>query len=74
MLPQRRAGARHPLTWKSTAARSRNMATRFSINHQMMAAAGYARVVHESQPGSTGYGEAFANMLHDRFPVRITTT
>jgi len=40
---------------------------RFSMKHQMLAAAGYA-VLATNPCGSTGYGEAFANALHDRFP------
>jgi acylaminoacyl-peptidase len=40
---------------------------RFSIKHQMMAAAGYA-VLYVNPRGSTGYGEAFAHALHDAFP------
>ncbi|HEY2133723.1 MAG TPA: S9 family peptidase [Acetobacteraceae bacterium] len=40
---------------------------RFSIKHQMMAAAGYA-VLYVNPRGSTGYGEAFATALHDAFP------
>ena len=40
---------------------------RFSIKHQAMAAAGYA-VLFCNPAGSTGYGEAFTDALHDRFP------
>ena len=40
---------------------------RFSIKVQALAAAGYA-VLFSNPTGSTGYGEAFANALHDRFP------
>jgi len=40
---------------------------RFSIKYQLLAAAGYA-VLFTNPCGSTGYGEAFANALHDRFP------
>ncbi len=40
---------------------------RFSIKHQAMAAAGYA-VLSCNPAGSTGYGEAFTDALHDRFP------
>ena len=40
---------------------------RFSIKHQMLAAAGYA-VVFANPRGSVGYGEAFATALHHRFP------
>jgi acylaminoacyl-peptidase len=40
---------------------------RFSIKHQAMAAAGYA-VLYCNPAGSTGYGEAFTDALHDRFP------
>ncbi len=40
---------------------------RFSIKHQMLAAAGYA-VLFANPRGSIGYGEAFAADLHDRFP------
>jgi acylaminoacyl-peptidase len=40
---------------------------RFSIKHQMLAAAGYA-VLFANPRGSVGYGEAFAMGLHDRFP------
>ena len=41
--------------------------SRFSIKHQAMAAAGYA-VLFCNPAGSTGYGEAFTDALHDRFP------
>ena len=40
---------------------------RFSIKVQTLAAAGYA-VLISNPTGSTGYGEDFANALHDRFP------
>eukprot|EP01037_Dinobryon_pediforme_P002154 gene2154-2191_t len=40
---------------------------RFSIKHQSFVAAGYA-VLAVNPAGSTGYGEDFANSLHDRFP------
>ena len=40
---------------------------RFSIKVQALAAAGYA-VLFSNPTGSTGYGEDFANALHDRFP------
>ena len=40
---------------------------RFSVKHQAMAAAGYA-VLFCNPAGSTGYGEAFTEVLHDRFP------
>jgi dipeptidyl aminopeptidase/acylaminoacyl peptidase len=40
---------------------------RFSIKVQALAAAGYA-VLYSNPAGSTGYGEDFANSLHDRFP------
>lgn len=40
---------------------------RFAMKHQMLVAAGYA-VLAVNPCGSTGYGEAFANALHDRFP------
>ena len=49
------------------AAPMRSTATRFSIKHQAMAAAGYA-VLFCNPAGSTGYGEAFTDALHDRFP------
>ena len=41
--------------------------SRFSVKHQAMAAAGYA-VLYCNPCGSTGYGAAFADALHDRFP------
>ena len=40
---------------------------RFSVKHQALVGAGYA-VLYANPAGSTGYGEAFANALHDRFP------
>jgi dipeptidyl aminopeptidase/acylaminoacyl peptidase len=40
---------------------------RFSIKHQCFAAAGYA-VLFVNPRGSIGYGEAFAQALHDRHP------
>jgi acylaminoacyl-peptidase len=40
---------------------------RFSIKHQCFAAAGYA-VLLVNPRGSIGYGEAFAQALHDRHP------
>ena len=41
--------------------------SRFSIKHQAITAAGYA-VLYCNPAGSTGYGEAFTDALHDRFP------
>ncbi len=40
---------------------------RFSIKYQCFVAAGYA-VLSVNPVGSTGYGEDFANLLHDQFP------
>jgi acylaminoacyl-peptidase len=40
---------------------------RFSMKHQMLAAAGYA-VLFANPAGSTGYGEKFALALHNRYP------
>ena len=40
---------------------------RFSLKYQLFAAAGYA-VLYANQRGSSGYGEAFANLINDAWP------
>jgi dipeptidyl aminopeptidase/acylaminoacyl peptidase len=40
---------------------------RFSLKYQLFLAAGYA-VLYVDPRGSTGYGEAFANLAHDAWP------
>jgi dipeptidyl aminopeptidase/acylaminoacyl peptidase len=39
----------------------------FSVGHQLFAGAGYI-VVYVNPRGSTSYGEAFANIIHDDYP------
>jgi dipeptidyl aminopeptidase/acylaminoacyl peptidase len=57
----------HPLVLEIHGGPYAQYGDRFSMKHQMLAAAGYA-VLAVNPCGSTGYGEAFANALHDRFP------
>ena len=57
----------HPLVLEIHGGPYAQYGARFSMKYQMMAAAGYA-VLFTNPTGSTGYGEAFANALHDRFP------
>ncbi len=57
----------HPLVLEIHGGPYAQFGNRFSIKHQMLAAAGYA-VLFVNPAGSTGYGEAFATALHDRFP------
>jgi dipeptidyl aminopeptidase/acylaminoacyl peptidase len=57
----------HPLVLEIHGGPFAQYGDRFSMKHQMMAAAGYA-VLAVNPCGSTGYGEEFANALHDRFP------
>ncbi len=57
----------HPLVLEIHGGPFAQYGERFSMKHQMLAAAGYA-VLAVNPCGSTGYGEAFANALHDRFP------
>jgi dipeptidyl aminopeptidase/acylaminoacyl peptidase len=65
MLPK--VGGRHPLILEIHGGPFAQYGDRFSIKHQMLAAAGYA-VLFANPRGSTGYGEDFANALHDRYP------
>jgi acylaminoacyl-peptidase len=57
----------HPLVLEIHGGPYAQYGARFSIKFQLLAAAGYA-VLFANPTGSTGYGEAFANALHDRFP------
>jgi dipeptidyl aminopeptidase/acylaminoacyl peptidase len=57
----------HPLVLEIHGGPYAQYGARFSIKYQMLAAAGYA-VLFTNPTGSTGYGEEFANALHDRFP------
>lgn len=57
----------HPLVLEIHGGPYAQYGDRFSMKYQMMAAAGYA-ALFVNPCGSTGYGEAFANALHDRFP------
>jgi acylaminoacyl-peptidase len=57
----------HPLVLEIHGGPFAQYGERFSLKHQMLAAAGYA-VLATNPCGSTGYGDAFANALHDRFP------
>jgi acylaminoacyl-peptidase len=57
----------HPLALEIHGGPYAQYGARFSIKYQLMAAAGYA-VLFANPTGSTGYGEDFANALHDRFP------
>jgi dipeptidyl aminopeptidase/acylaminoacyl peptidase len=57
----------HPLALEIHGGPYAQYGARFSIKYQALAAAGYA-VLSVNPTGSTGYGEDFANALHDRFP------
>ena len=57
----------HPLVLEIHGGPYAQYGTRFSLKYQGLAAAGYA-VLSVNPTGSTGYGEDFANALHDRFP------
>ena len=57
----------HPLVLNIHGGPFAQWGDRFSIKHQAFVGAGYA-VLYANPAGSTGYGEAFANALHDRFP------
>ena len=57
----------HPMVLEIHGGPYAQYGTRFSIKYQALAAAGYA-VLSVNPTGSTGYGEDFANALHDRFP------
>ena len=65
MLP--RGPGPHPLVLTIHGGPFAQWGDRFSIKHQALLGAGYA-VLYANPAGSTGYGEAFANALHDRFP------
>jgi acylaminoacyl-peptidase len=68
MLPKAApANGAHPLILEIHGGPFSQYGDRFSIKHQMLAAAGYA-VLFTNPRGSTGYGEDFANALHDRYP------
>ncbi len=57
----------HPLVLEIHGGPYAQYGARFSIKYQSLVAAGYA-VLSVNPTGSTGYGEDFANALHDRFP------
>ncbi len=57
----------HPLVLNIHGGPFAQWGDRFSIKHQALVGAGYA-VLYGNPAGSTGYGEDFANALHDRFP------
>lgn len=57
----------HPLVLEIHGGPYAQYGTRFSIKYQALAASGYA-VLSVNPTGSTGYGEDFANALHDKFP------
>ncbi len=65
MLPEGQGP--HPLVLEIHGGPYAQYGFRFSIKYQLLAAAGYA-VLFTNPTGSTGYGEDFANALHDRFP------
>ena len=65
MLP--RSKGPHPVILEIHGGPYAQYGYRFSMKYQMLAAAGYA-VLGVNPCGSTGYGEAFGNALHDRFP------
>ena len=62
-----RGAGPHPLVLEIHGGPYADYGARFSIKHQAIAAAGYA-VLFANPAGSTGYGAAFADALHDRFP------
>lgn len=65
MLP--RTPGPHPVILAIHGGPYMQFGNRFSVKFQMLVAAGYA-VLYANPAGSTGYGEDFANALHDRFP------
>lgn len=65
MLPKTKGP--HPMILEIHGGPYAQYGNRFSIKYQLLAAAGYA-ILFTNPCGSTGYGEAFANALHDRFP------
>jgi len=67
MLPKAADGKPAPLALEIHGGPFASFGERFSIKHQMMAAAGYA-VLGVNPRGSTGYGEEFLQALHDRYP------
>ncbi len=67
MLPREAADGPVPLALEIHGGPFASFGDRFSIKHQMLAAAGYA-VLAVNPRGSTGYGEAFLQALHDRYP------
>ncbi len=67
MLPREAARGPVPLALEIHGGPFASFGDRFSIKHQMMAAAGYA-VLGVNPRGSTGYGEKFLQALHDRYP------
>ncbi len=67
MLPREAADGPVPLALEIHGGPFASFGDRFSIKHQMMAAAGYA-VLGVNPRGSTGYGEEFLQALHDRYP------
>ena len=66
-LVKPRGSGPHPLALLIHGGPFAQFGERFSIKVQALAAAGYA-VLFSNPTGSTGYGEDFANALHDRFP------
>lgn len=66
-LVKPRGAGPHPLVLLIHGGPFAQFGERFSIKVQSLAAAGYA-VLFSNPTGSTGYGEDFANALHDRFP------
>jgi acylaminoacyl-peptidase len=62
-----KASGPHPIVLEIHGGPYAQYGDRFSIKYQMLLAAGYA-VLSVNPAGSTGYGEDFANSLHDRFP------
>ncbi len=67
MLPKAAAHGPVPLVLEIHGGPFASFGDRFSIKHQMLAAAGYA-VLAVNPRGSTGYGEGFLQALHDRYP------
>ena len=67
MLPREAADGPVPLALEIHGGPFAGFGDRFSVKHQMLAAAGYA-VLAVNPRGSTGYGEAFLQALHDRYP------
>jgi dipeptidyl aminopeptidase/acylaminoacyl peptidase len=65
--PGHRDGQRHPLILEIHGGPWASYGPNFATDNQLYAAAGYA-VLSVNPRGSTGYGEAFADLIHRAYP------